>query len=708
LRRATFAKIFEVKKLSAIFYLLLTITVEAQFDSTKNLDPVKVQTKQTINVGKAGIAPMDLPQATSVVTERILRDQQVQKLSDVLKNVNGIYLSSTRGSTQENFSARGYTLGSGNLFKDGVRINSGTIPEMSGLEKVEMLKGATAILFGNVTPGGILNLITKRPKFQQGGEIAVRVGSYGLFKPSFDVYGPFSNNVAYRINGSFETAASYRDQVQSKRYYVNPSLLFKLNDRTDLIIQGDMLYHEFTPDFGIGSIDNTKISPVGRNVFFGASWQYVKTNQRSATATLNHNLNSTWKLNASASYQHYDRDYFSIERMQAFANGDLPRPLGRTFNSEDYYTVQTNVTGRWKQHQLLAGFDADTYQTLAFAYNQQATYDTINIFDPNKFTAKTAMPDVKQIRKVLTPVYRFGAYVQDLIHVNEKLKLLVGLRWTIQESKPADTTELPSNAKKIGVVKTDRAFSPRVGMVYKPTNFTSVFISYANSFNPNNGLDIYGSTLPPSIIDQYELGVKNELFRGKLSVNVTGYRIINNNLAQTALFDKSGAANSNTNLKSLNGQTTSDGVELDIVAHPWKGADINAGYSYNYIRYTKTPDTKGSFVEGERLQNSVGSTANLSVFSNYKKFRFGATSFYTGKRTAGFNNTKLQSQTYNRLFQTDGFVTIDVSAAYQAKKFSVTAKVSNITNTLNYILHENYSINPIPPRQLMATIAYKL
>src|SRR5204862_5727436 len=103
---------------------------------------------------------------------------------------------------------------------------------------------------------------------------------------------------------------------------------------------------------------------------------------------------------------------------------------------------------------------------------------------------------------------------------------------------------------------------------------------------------------------------------------------------------------------------------IDLSSHPAKGLDITAGYSYNYIRYTKTPEVKGNFVEGERLQNSVGSTANASIFYSFNAWKFGSSFFYTGPRTAGFNNTKGQTQTYNRLFNVQGFATVDISAAY--------------------------------------------
>jgi iron complex outermembrane recepter protein len=717
LLRVSFTGLQTIEKkvlISAGQTLELNFTI---YETARQLDEVIVEARRRANekaltIGKAPIAAQDLPQAVSVIERRVIEDQQAQRLSDVLKNANGVYLATTRGATQENFSARGYGLGSGNLFKDGVRINSGSMPEIGSLEKVEVLKGSAAILFGNVAAGGVVNMVTKQPKFQSGGELLVRAGSYGLFKPSFDLYGPVSKKVAFRVNGSYETADSYRNYVHSNRYYVNPSLLIKLGNKTELLVQADYLHHQFTPDFGIGSIANTQIPDLDRGAFFGTPWQYAKTQQTSATATLRHTLNDNWKLSGTISYQDYSRDYYSIERIQAQANGDFYRPLNRAKNMEGYSSAQVNLTGTFRtaslEHILLAGVDADHYNTTAYSFNQPAVYDTINILDPDKYIARTDVPIATAIRVVKTPTLRLGAYVQDLITITKQLKILLGLRWSIQEGKPAATTNLLTNATVMGAAKTDKAFSPRVGVVYQPGERTSLFASYANSFVVNSGTDVYGNTLKPSLIDQFELGIKNDLVKHRLTANFTLYRIINHNLAQTAQFLADGVTpNANTALKELTGQTTSDGFEIDLISHPLKGLDITTGYSYNFIRYTRTPDVKGNFVEGERLQNSVGSTANASFFYSVKGWKLGAGIFYTGKRYAGFNNTKQQAQAYNRLFEVDGFVTIDLSAGYSWKKISLLAKVSNLTNTFNYYTHENYSINPIAPRQLMATLRYK-
>ncbi|WP_243697343.1 TonB-dependent receptor [Flaviaesturariibacter aridisoli] len=705
----------------------------------KQLTEVIVASGRTLNdrtpgIGKVAIAPMDLPQAVTVLPSALLRDQQVQRLSDAIRNVNGVYLTTTRGNVQESFAARGYAFGSQNLFKNGARINSGAMPEMGSVERVEVLKGSAAILFGQVAPGGVVNLVTKQPKFHRGGEVSLRAGSYNLYKPAFDVFGPLSKSVAYRVNGSFESADSYRETVHSDRYYINPSFLFKLGKKTELLFESDYLKHDFTPDFGVGtigaygSVSGKTITPVGRGIFFGTPWQYNHTQQATAGLTLKQRLNDSWSLSSAVNYQFYKRDYMAVERVQADTAGNWARPLGRVLTEEQYYTGQVNLTGKVStgsiEHTILAGIDADHYTTDAFTFTFNGysaaapIYDTINLLDPSKRAAATNLPEAQKLWKTHAPIDRFGIYAQDLLKLSDKFNVLAGIRASYVVTEGIDSVNVRNDQHKTGQARIDRAFSPRLGVVYKPTDRTSVFASYASTFVTNTGQDLEGNSLKPSLVDQYEVGVKNELFGGRLSANVTLYRIVNNNLAQTAPYLKDGVTpNNNSNIKMLSGQTLSDGVEVDLAASPIEGLDLRAGWSYNYMRYTKNDTTQGAFKTGERLVNNPAHTANASAFYTFRQgllkgLKLGGTFVYLGDRSAGWNTVVVKQPgrpfSWNdRLFDVAGYSTLDLSAGYNWKHFSLTGKLSNVTNTFNWNVHENYSVNPIAPRQFLATVAYK-
>jgi len=696
------------------------------------------QQPKPVTALRSGLKPMDTPQSVQVIGSEIIEQQQSIRLSDVIKNVNGVYVGSARGGAQESFYSRGYDMSANNMFKNGFRFSSGSIPEVSSLEKVEVLKGSAALLYGNVAPGGILNMVTKSPSFKTGGEVSMQMGSYSFYKPSIDIYGPLNKIVAYRFTGSYENSESFRDIVKKERYYINPSFLFKASDKTEIILQGDYLHDDWTPDFGTGGIGK-EIADVPRNTYLGAAWSYGNTKQASVSGLVKHDFNKRWKLNFNTSFQNYNRTSKGTERVQPSDEvnettyGDWNRPLGQNKNLEQIIGEQLSLQGCFKtgkvKHQLFTGVDFENSyaQAYTFAFNEKAVlingkyvanlYDTINIFDFDPSAQRNDIPNAANTKIVKTDTNRFGIYAQDLISITEKFKVLAGLRWSWQEAQ-AETSDLLKNTVTEDVKRIDEAFTPKLGLVYQPTRDMSLFASYANSFTPNTGVTIYGETIAPSMIDQYEVGVKKDFWRGILSTNITLYQIVNSNLAQTAEFKADGSNNTDSNVKVLTGETTSKGIEIDITARPTDGLNIIAGYSYNDMRYSKTSGLNGSFIEGDRLVRTPANTANLSFFYTLqsgvlKGISLGAIGNYIGERSGGWNdqiviNTTTGAKTINdRDIPLEGYTTIDLSAGYSWKKLSILCKLSNITNELNYTVHENYSINPIAPRQVMTSIKYK-
>jgi iron complex outermembrane recepter protein len=681
------------------------------------------QQKKPVSAIRSGLKPMDIPQSIQIVGAEIIEQQQAIRLSDVVKNVNGVYVGSARGGAQESFYSRGYDMSANNMFKNGFRYNAGSIPEVSSLEKVEILKGSAALLFGNVAPGGILNMVTKSPSFKKGGEIGMQTGSYSFYKPSIDIYGPLNKTIAYRFNGSYENSESFRNVVKKERYYINPSFLFKVSNKTEITLQGDYLHDNWTPDFGTGIIGK-EIVDLPRNTYLGANWSNGQTRQSSVSGLVKHDFNKNWKLNFNTSYQNYSRTSKGTERVQPDANGNWSRPLGQNKNLEQIIGEQLSLqgcflTGKIK-HQLFTGIDFENSFTQAYTFTfTPTTYGSGNIFDFENFNQGGAIPTGTNTRIVKTDTNRFGIYAQDLISITTQFKVLAGLRWSWQEAQvnTHDLTKTPIVITK-DPKRIDDAFTPKVGLVFQPTKNISLFTSYSNSFTPNTGTTVDGKAIEPSIIDQYEIGLKKDFWRGALSTNVTVYQITNSNLAQTAEFKADGSNNTDTSIKVLSGETKSKGIEIDIIAKPVNGLNIIAGYSYNDMRYTKTSGLNGSFIEGDRLVRTPANTANLSFFYTLpsgilKGVSFGAIGNYIGKRVGGWNNQIVVNSTTgavtinDREIPLNDYTTIDLSAGYNWKQFSILCKLSNVTNTLNYTVHENYSVNPIAPRQLMTSIKYK-
>ncbi|MCB4234649.1 TonB-dependent receptor plug domain-containing protein [Kaistella anthropi] len=300
------------KQILSASLLVVALSAQAQMKFEPISDTVKIQLIEDINLHKTGnpnvakplstksnLTVMETPQPIAIVTHEIIEQQQAKQLSDVLQNVNGLYITSSRGNSQDSFGGRGFSLGNDNIFKNGTRINSGVFPEVSGLERVEVLKGANAMLYGNTAAGGIINMVTKKPRFNFGGSVGFSAGSWNSYKPTVDFYGPLTDNVAFRVNGAYETADSFRDLVSSEKYYFNPSFLFNLGEKSQLIVEADYLRNDFTPDFGVGSITHADLSyslndQVGKNIFFGTDWQYQNVEQASTNITFNHQLSTNW------------------------------------------------------------------------------------------------------------------------------------------------------------------------------------------------------------------------------------------------------------------------------------------------------------------------------------------------------------------------------------------------------------------------------
>lgn len=786
------------KQIISLGMLVFAVSVNAQMKFSSENDTIKIQQIEDVNLHKTGnpnkakslstksnLTIMENPQPISIVTHEIIEQQQAKQLSDVLQNVNGVYVTSSRGNSQDSFGGRGFSFGNDNIFKNGARVNSGVFPEVSGLERVEVLKGSNAMLYGNAAAGGIINMITKKPRFNFGGSIGLNGGSWNSYKPTIDFYGPLSKSVAFRVNGAYEYAESFRDVVESQKHYFNPSFLFNLGEKSQLIIEADYLKNDFTPDFGIGSITDKKNESyqlnnlLARNAFLGTNWQYQNVEQVSTNVTYNYQLGTNWTLNAVASYQNYTKDYFSTERVQWEYNSSVPndrlkwkRPLNKTYNEQNYGAAQVNINGEINtgkiNHKILVGTDADysasdsytyynptnnvNYGTSYFYGTNGNTNGTVYLDDPSSWSS-AEMPLSANLEKNRINTRRIGVYAQDYVSLTKEFKMIAGLRWSYVENMPTINTNFKKGLKKItdNTATSDQALSPKVGFVYIPNENLSVFATYTNSFVTNSGYTSPGlesintgtsaqtsaqineqvnlqinnlskEGLRPTTVDQYEIGVKKNLWSNAVAVNLSLYQIMYNNYFQSYWYINNGTVDGkpsstiqtpDSNLKEFAGKMRSRGVELDITGNPTKNLSVIGGVSYNNSVYLDTPE-KG-YVEKQRLVRTPEITANASIFYTFeqalKGLKIGAGAYYTGNRLAGWNDSKstnISRKEVSRIIELKDYTTVFASLGYEWSKFSIQGKIGNIFDVVNYNVHENYSVNPITPRNYYFTLTYKL
>ena len=664
---------------------------------------------RTLSGTKASIKEMDLPQATSVISSLELQNQQVNSLTDVLKNANGVYIMGTTGGYQEEIASRGFSLGSNNTFKNGVRYFNGMMIETSGLERVEFIKGSTAMLYGNVAPGGILNLITKKPKYHLGGEVGFTQSSFATYKPTFDIYNALNKNktAAFRINGSYTNGESFRNDVTSERFYINPSFEVKINNKTEILVETDFIKDERTPDFGAGVINYEVVNlPIDR--FLGVSWGKYKSEQFSNTITLNHEINENWKVNFINGIRYFQTDLFSNTRPNTNGfineNGDWNRSIQRAESKDNYITQQANLNGVFSlgktNHNVLIGMDVENFKNVATRYQNQA-YDTINIFENYDISNEIAAPFMEKTSTTTAPTSRFGIYLQDYITFSEKWKALAGIRYTYQDTQSniytfnSNTSDVSNNY--------DDAFSPRLGLIYQPNENHTFFTTYSNSFETNTGQDELGKALKPSIIDQYEIGIKNKFFNNKLDFNIIAYQITNDKNYQQSLVN----GNSYSYIKVLAGTVQSKGIEIDAKYSPIDGFSIIAGYSFNETKFLESE----YYIAGSLLRYNPKNTGNISLNyevknGKYKGLNIGLINSYIGERYVG-RSTRIQVENDNRkLIYLNDFFQTDATLSYSLNKFTIRTKLSNVLNEVNYNAHDDNSLNPITPRNYSVSIIY--
>jgi len=676
---------------------------------------IRTQNQQKVNIGKAGIAAFDLPQSVAVVDKKVLDRQQALTVADALMNVSGIYVMGTTGGVQQEIGGRGYLFNSTNTFKNGMKFNNGIMPDMSGVERMEFLKGSAAILLGNVTAGGVMNIITRKPLFEQGGEMSFRAGSYDFYKPTLDIYGSLSGSqsVAFRVVNSYEKERSFRDNVKAERYYINPSLLINAGKKTEVLVEGDYLADTHTSDFGIGAI-NYRIADLPRTRFLGAPWSTNKATESNITVTTTYHINDRWHLRSLDGFYYYTVDLYGTTRpddaggFPIEANGNWVRGVQRSGSNEHYYLAQADLIGKFNtggiRHQFLSGISADKDQINTLAYNLLAVYDSINIFNLKKYGQRTDIPELSRNTYTRGPLFTAAVYVQDLVSTSDKLKVLVGGRLGYVQSQ-SNAYSYSAGKHALSSVNA-HPFTPRFGIVYQPAPTLSLFTSYSNSFNTNTGTDTAGKALPLSFINQYEAGFKSDMFDRLISFNVTAYTIINSNLAQMSLAN----GNTNTSIKELTGQVTSKGIEADLSAKPIYGVTMMAGFSYNNSRYTQS----NTYPKGTKIQYAPARIITGSAFYRFRGalqgFGMGLTGMYVNGMNAGrvprLHPTAAQ-QNY-ALIRLPAFLQADATVQYHYRQLTFAVKCSNFFNSLGYYAHEDGSVNPIAPTQVAATVSCRL
>ncbi|WP_430688308.1 TonB-dependent siderophore receptor [Leptolyngbya sp. AN03gr2] len=582
----------------------------------------------------------DIPQSIQVVPQEVIRDRNVRTVTEAVETVSGVLdASNSYGAPGGTFLIRGFNLGefSGGNLRNGFRdYDYYSVSSIGTIEQIEVLKGPASVLFSAQEPGGVINTVTKRPLNTPYYNATFQAGNYGFYQPSIDFSGPLTadRNVLYRFIASYRGARSYQDFVSSGTTTIAPSITLRLGERTDLNLSYEYVrYFADNPIFEVPLLSDGSLPP--RNfypAYPSVVLQDVTTNR--IGLNLNHRFSENLQVRSNLAIvlnqRTLNRNFFetliddriltdpSVSESSEWANGYFGQiDLLAKFNTG-------SIT-----HQLLAGFDAN-FLDLDFR-EVRATVPDLDILNPNYNIAR---PEYSPGFAYGQSNRSYGVYLQDQIALSNNVKLLIGGRydWTSSD------LEIRSNDINEPVIN-DGAFSPRVGLVYQPSDTISLYTSYSTSFKPSSGFSINpdGGAFQPTRGTQYEVGVKTDFLDRRLSATVAAYHITKTNVITPDP--------NNPGFSIQTGEVRSQGIELDVAGELLPGWKIIASYAYTDAEVTKDNATP----IGNRLDNVPFNQASLWTTyeiqkGNLRGLGIGFGLFYVGSRQVDLaNSTELPS-----------------------------------------------------------------
>ncbi len=538
---------------------------------------------------------LDTPVSIQVVPQQVLKDQQAVQLQDVLKNISGVQFTPSSGNLVDGFVIRGFPIDDQSRFRNGRRFPGFFNTDLANIEQVEVLKGPAAVLYGRLEPGGLVNLVTRKPLDQPYYSLQQQFGSYDFYRTTVDATGPIDadKTLLYRFNLGYTDTDSFRDELFDEALLISPSLTWRPAQDTEINLNYEYRQRDILFDSGIPvrfRDGNNRIPPISiRN-------QYTEPGVNDETdyhlVDLNgshrfHALDTDWTVRGGFQYQKNDLDFREISASSVRTDGrTLDRFIFFSPVDQDFYSAFVDFTGKFEfwstQHTVLAGWDYfERKSESKLFFNGAGLFDvSIDLFNPVLRRVDLAAIQAQPFDSFDKTGERWhGVYFQDQITLWDKLHLLGGGRYDWVENSSG------SSSVSLGDVQetTLRAekFSPRVGVVYQPWPWLSLYGNYVESFGANNGRTADGSPLAPQEGEQYEVGLKTEFFDGRLSSTLAFFNVTKTNLPAPDLSTPQPGD------VILTGEARSRGIELDISGQLTERLSLIGTYAFTDAEITK-------------------------------------------------------------------------------------------------------------------------
>ncbi|MBJ7373830.1 MAG: TonB-dependent siderophore receptor [Pseudomonas sp.] len=671
---------------------LEAISVTSDYESPTG--PVSgYRATRSASATKTDTAIRDIPQAISVVPASVLSDLGSTSVERALDFAGGVSKQNNFGGlTLYEYSVRGFT--TSEFYKDGFSANRGypSTPDAANIERIEVLKGPAASLYGRGDPGGTVNIVTKKPQPEAFTTVQTSAGSWDRYRTALDVNTPLDDqgNVLSRINFAVEDNKSFRDHVDSQRVFVAPSISWQLNPDTSLLVESEIVRHNSTFDRGVVA-PNNKWSGVSRSTFLGEPNDgNIDNHNNLLQATLEHHLNDSWKLRLASHYKEGKLWGDATEQRALNADGHTVnrRLRERDTNWHDSIT-QLELRGLFDlgpwQHELLIGTEYENYRKDERVTTIAGGPYAIDIYKPVYGQPKPN--GVRSGTDFFEHVESHALNLQDQIIFTDKLRGMVGARFEHFDQRIDDHSR---NAKS---QQRHDALTQRAGLLYQLTPNTGLFANASTSFKPNNGLDASGKSFDPEEGVGYEVGIKNELFDERVSSTLAFFHIDKENVL---------ALDPGTDTSRAMGKARSQGFDWQVSGQVTDAVRVIGAFAYIDAEVTKGD---AAIPTGSRILGVAKRSGSLLGVYEFQDGRLrgsdvGAAFTYVGDRSGESGSD----------FELPAYQTVDLLAHYKASdNVTVGLNLNNIFDEKYYERsYSNYWVNPGEPRNFTVSLTLNL
>ncbi|WP_199464412.1 TonB-dependent siderophore receptor [Acaryochloris thomasi] len=681
-----------------------TVSTEGTEEEELEITVTAEQSGSEYFVPEAGVTRtdtpiLDTPASVFVVPRQVFEDQGITKFSDALRTTPGVSQTSAPNANFNNVNIRGFDVSSPSLRNGVPEAFSFSLPrDLSNVERLEVLSGPASIVGGQISPGGIINIVTKQPLSSPFYELSASYGSFNTFDGGVDLSGPLNSDqtLSYRFNASYlhsDTRVDV-DNVDVDRISIAPVLRWDISDQTKLTFEGLYLNSKTPQRTGLPAVGTVLDNPngevprdqfVGEPDFDGNDRQIIQVGYN-----LEHQLSDNWKLHHTFRYNN-----FQIEQREAFADAlqDDLRTLERSvfFGQDNFNNFQATayITGQFETgpftHKLSTGIDYSFEEDFFNFTFGSVDAGNIDIFEP-VFTGIEGPIPVAEIQGRDTN-RGIGLYLQDQLSLlDDRLIFVLGGRIDfIRSSTESFSDGTPEESQS------DTAFSPRVGILFKPIENVSLYGSFSRSFQQVTGISATGELFSPSRGTQYEVGVKADWLDKRLSTTLAFFDITQSNVLTT---DPNNPA-----FEIQTGEQHSRGVELSAQGEILPNWNVIASYAYTDAKVTED----NNIPVGNRFANVPEHSASLWTTytipsGSLAGLGFGLGLFYVGERQGDLENS----------FQIPSYFRTDAAIYYKRDRFKIGLNVKNLFD-IDYIESSDdiLRVNVADPLTVQLSVSYE-